>query len=131
MNCEQVLELLPLHVYGDLDAVDEADVIGHLDYCESCRNECEALRQVREHLDEVPPAQAAFSVPALVAKASAGKPHVDKGADRSPRRLIHPALIGYLLLFAVLLPLTTVVVEASTAMCAETFLFPLRICWHC
>ena len=130
MNCEQVLELLPLHVYGDLDAVDEADVIGHLDYCESCRNECEALRQVREHLDEVPPAQAAFSVPALVAKASAGKPHVDKGADRSPRRLIHPAWIGYLLLFAVLLPSTTVVVEASTAMCAETFFDPLPSYWH-
>ena len=72
MKCEQIQELLPLHAYGDLDAVDAAaEVAGHLEFCEACGREFDTLRRVRGQLDELPATATTFSISALVAKAAA------------------------------------------------------------
>ncbi len=46
-NCSQTLDRLPLYVGGELDALDAAQVEGHLLHCESCSHEEQKLQESR------------------------------------------------------------------------------------
>lgn len=59
MNCGQVLDRLPLLLYGELSFDEEERIEQHTAVCESCRRELESLRQLHETLDQAeaaPPA---------------------------------------------------------------------------
>ena len=55
MNCDEVQDLLPLHLYGDLTDTERAVVEGHLSGCPGCRSEFAALQVVRKGLDAALP----------------------------------------------------------------------------
>jgi hypothetical protein len=54
MNCQEILDRLPLHLYGDLAADQAGDVECHLADCASCRSELAALALVRKGLSVTP-----------------------------------------------------------------------------
>ncbi len=54
MNCHEILDRLPLHLYGDLATDEAGDVESHLALCASCRRELAALALVRKGLSETP-----------------------------------------------------------------------------
>jgi hypothetical protein len=54
MNCSEVHNHLPAFLYGDLTAEERQTVQTHLADCAACRQEVDALRQVRELLGTVP-----------------------------------------------------------------------------
>jgi hypothetical protein len=54
MTCQEIRELLPLHVYGDLSAAERGPVDAHLAECPTCRAELAALGDVRRALDASP-----------------------------------------------------------------------------
>ena len=54
MNCQEIQDSLPLHLYGDLPPAEASDVELHLAGCEACRRELAALTQVREGLSATP-----------------------------------------------------------------------------
>lgn len=51
MDCNHARGLLALHVYGDLEAGEKAQVDTHLAGCPACREEANALGRVRQVLD--------------------------------------------------------------------------------
>jgi len=54
MNCQEIQDSLPLHLYGDLSPDEARDVELHLAGCEGCRRELAALAQVRQGLSATP-----------------------------------------------------------------------------
>jgi Putative zinc-finger len=65
MNCSQTREQLPDLLYGGLTSEVAAQVEAHLAACADCRRELDALKQVRQALDAVPPATAEVDLPRL------------------------------------------------------------------
>jgi hypothetical protein len=65
MNCPHTREQLPHLGYGGLAPNVSAAVEAHLAGCADCRHELEALQQVRQALDAVPPVTAAVDLPRL------------------------------------------------------------------
>jgi putative zinc finger protein len=65
MNCPQTREHLPDLLYGGLAPNVAAEVETHLAGCVGCRGEFDALKQVRQALDAVPPATAVVDLPRL------------------------------------------------------------------
>lgn len=51
MNCDRALELVPLDVYGDLDAAESIDLKQHLERCPGCCLEREQLLATRRLLN--------------------------------------------------------------------------------
>jgi hypothetical protein len=54
MNCAQVRELLPLHLYGDETAEERSAIDAHIAQCPACAAELSALAMVRRGLDSGP-----------------------------------------------------------------------------
>src|SRR5262245_40570616 len=54
MKCHEIHELLPLHLYGDLELNERSAVEEHLSACPECRAELAALGGVRRALDVTP-----------------------------------------------------------------------------
>jgi hypothetical protein len=54
MNCQEIQDSLPLHLYGDLSPAEARDVELHLAGCDTCRRELAALAQVRQGLSATP-----------------------------------------------------------------------------
>ncbi len=65
MNCQDVRDLLPLSVYGDLAGAERAGVEAHLAHCDACRKDLAALGGVRQMLDESPTPRAPFDASAI------------------------------------------------------------------
>lgn len=53
MNCETARDLLPLYVGGDLLEARRRETEEHLQVCEACSRECEALLRCRERIQEL------------------------------------------------------------------------------
>src|SRR5438874_2201691 len=54
MNCQQICDRLPLHVYGDVTAEERSAIEAHVKQCPACAAELSALLAVRRGLDAVP-----------------------------------------------------------------------------
>jgi hypothetical protein len=54
MNCKDVRKELTLYLLGDITGKKASDVSGHLDDCEGCRAELEALRKTLDALGRIP-----------------------------------------------------------------------------
>src|SRR5262245_17406350 len=54
MKCHEIHELLPLHLYGDLELNERSAVEEHLSACPGCQAELAALGGVRRALDVAP-----------------------------------------------------------------------------
>ncbi|HMP03897.1 MAG TPA: zf-HC2 domain-containing protein [Gemmatales bacterium] len=54
MTCTEVVALLPLDLYGDLEEAERSQVEKHLADCAACRSERAALARVREALGVCP-----------------------------------------------------------------------------
>lgn len=54
MNCHELRDLLPLHLYGDLNDAERAAIDAHLSECPACRAELVVLGAVRKALDAPP-----------------------------------------------------------------------------
>jgi anti-sigma factor RsiW len=65
MNCHEVIDLLPLLLYGDLGAAERAAVEAHLASCGECRAELAALAAVRQELDSPIPELHAVDVASI------------------------------------------------------------------
>jgi hypothetical protein len=65
MNCLQTREHLPELLYGGLAPEIATAVKTHLAGCGECRRELDALKQVRNALDAVPPVTAEVDLPGL------------------------------------------------------------------
>jgi hypothetical protein len=65
MNCNEVRAALPLLLYGDADAVQQAALREHLAHCAACRREQQALQRVQQLLDTAIAPQVEVDVPRL------------------------------------------------------------------
>ena len=65
MKCDEIHELLPLHLYGDLSDSERAAVEVHLETCPECRGELAALGGVRKELDKALPDTCGINVAAI------------------------------------------------------------------
>src|SRR5262245_39564302 len=54
MNCQQVRELLPLHLCGDVAAEERSAINAHVAQCSACAADLSALALVRRGLDAAP-----------------------------------------------------------------------------
>jgi hypothetical protein len=84
MTCTEVRALLPVHLYRDLLAADDAAVTQHLRECATCQAEAAALNRVRSALDATPTPTVHVNVPALF----------NKVAERNVRRWRRLAIAG-------------------------------------
>jgi anti-sigma factor RsiW len=65
MKCNEIRDLLPLHLYGDVNDAERAAVESHLATCDECRAELAALAAVRKGLDAPIPALRAVDVASI------------------------------------------------------------------
>ncbi|MFL5342473.1 MAG: anti-sigma factor family protein [Gemmataceae bacterium] len=96
MNCHDVCDRLPLHLYGDLPADEAGAVAGHLAQCAACRRELAALALVRDGLNAAPLPASVSVEPVYAAEA--------RRQRRSARRWRLAALAGIAAAIALLLP---------------------------
>jgi anti-sigma factor RsiW len=100
MNCPQTREVLPELLYGGVAPDAVAQVEAHLAGCADCRRELDALKQVRQALDAVPPATAEVDLPRLYRAAAQAE---ERGSRRWRRAAVAFAgLAAALVLFAIL-----------------------------
>lgn len=55
-NCRRIVELLPWHANGSLDAERAAEVRAHIDECAACRREAAVLAAIIDNMPEPRPA---------------------------------------------------------------------------
>lgn len=65
MKCQEIVELLPLHVYGDVTGDEQAQIVAHLEQCAACRTEAEAYSTARRQLTQASPSTAAVDLAAI------------------------------------------------------------------
>src|SRR5262245_18279786 len=79
MDCNQLREMLPLHVYGDLSADQAVAVERHLEQWSGCRAEAVGLGQVRHGLGASLATDVSRDLPRLYRQAAE---HVQKRVRR-------------------------------------------------
>jgi hypothetical protein len=82
MLCRKVLELLPRFIENDFSDEEIAEVQLHVETCERCRKEYDAMRSLVDHLDCLPTVGVPNTFKEAVMKKLA--PGSDKGEDPSP-----------------------------------------------
>jgi hypothetical protein len=70
VNCADVRDRLPAHLYGDLPPAETVTVQAHLVECADCRHEFTALTGVRAALDAGPTPAVAVDLPRLYREAA-------------------------------------------------------------
>jgi Putative zinc-finger len=100
MNCSQLRNLLSEWLDGDVAPTTAVAVEAHLVACTECRREGEALKQVRQALDLVPPATAEVDLPQLYRTAAETQERLARRWRR--RACVGGGLAAALALFAVL-----------------------------
>src|SRR5258708_4608856 len=71
MNCDDLLERLPLLIYGDLSAEETRLANSHLADCAACQHEREALIATRDNLNSAPVPNVAIDLAAIHGQALA------------------------------------------------------------
>jgi hypothetical protein len=71
MTCTQARDLLPLLLYGGLEATEVARVQSHLTVCPACRDAQAALQGITRALDTLPAPTAQVDLPRLLQDAAA------------------------------------------------------------
>jgi hypothetical protein len=69
-HCQEIHDLLPDLLYGELSAEEAAQVEKHLTDCPDCRREYEALQGTRQLLDAAPVPMVRIDLPRLYAEAA-------------------------------------------------------------
>src|SRR5581483_1751677 len=100
MNCPQARERLPEMLYGGLPPEAAAAVAAHLAGCAACRRELDALQQVRQALDAIPPVAAEVDLPRLYRAAAQAQERRSRRWRRAA--LVFAGLAAALVLFAIL-----------------------------
>ena len=64
--CEEALRRLMSYLDGELEAIEQHEVTGHLDRCRSCFSRAEFERRLKGHLSELGQAPVPASVEARI-----------------------------------------------------------------
>lgn len=54
MICKKIVELLPRFIENDFSSIEYDEIVRHLDECERCRKEYEAMKRLIDHLENMP-----------------------------------------------------------------------------